>query len=102
MKHTRKNIFFHELIGLKARILSSLDPSLVGVSGTILYETSRTLILRIDMPDHIKKREIRVLKSGTVFEFILPSGERVVVEGDIIIGDPAERARRIRRGYVWR
>ena len=43
-------------------------------------------------------RRVRVLKEGARFLFILPSGETVEVEGDRILGDPAERTKRLKRG----
>ncbi|MEB3844302.1 MAG: ribonuclease P protein subunit [Desulfurococcales archaeon] len=91
MKHDPQNIFFHELIGLEVEVVRHPDPSLVGLHGTIVWEGSRTLKVRSN------GRTITMLKSGGLFRFTLPSGDKVLVEGDLIIGDPAARARRARR-----
>ncbi len=91
MKHDPQNIFFHELIGLQVEVIRHLDPSLIGLKGTVLWEGSRTLKVRS------KGRTIIMLKSGGLFRFTLPSGDKVLVEGDLIIGDPAARARRARK-----
>ncbi|MCE4625660.1 MAG: ribonuclease P protein subunit [Desulfurococcales archaeon] len=93
MKHKPWNIFFHELIGLKARILKALNPSLEKLEGVITWETRRTLTLRVP-----GGREITVLKGEIVLEVTLPSGEKVVLRGDDILGDPAERTKRLKRG----
>ena len=91
MKHTPRNILYHELIGLKTRILSSPDPSLIGVEGTIVYETARTLTL--DVGGARKK----ILKRATTFLISLPDGRRVKVQGDLILGRPEERVKRMGR-----
>ncbi|MCE4628289.1 MAG: ribonuclease P protein subunit [Desulfurococcales archaeon] len=92
MKHKPWNVFFHELVGLRARVLRHLNPRLVGLEGDIVWETSRTILLRVG------SREIKILKHEAVFEIELPGGERVVVPGDSILGDPAERTKRLRKG----
>ncbi|MEM1693117.1 MAG: ribonuclease P protein subunit, partial [Ignisphaera sp.] len=43
MKHTLKNIIYHELIGLNILVLSHSDKSLIGRKGTIVDETMYTL-----------------------------------------------------------
>ena len=93
MKHKPWNIFFHELIGLKARILKALNPTLKNLEGVITWETSRTLTLRAP-----GRREITLLKREVILEVFLPSGEKVVLKGDDILGDPAERTKRLKRG----
>ncbi len=93
MKHNPRNIFFHELIGLRARIIGALNPTLIGLEGVIHYETTRSLILKT--PDG---RTVRALKHEVILEIQLPSGERVVVPGDHILGDPAERTKRLKWG----
>jgi len=44
-----RNIYFHELIGLKIKILQYTDPNLIGVEGIVVDETLKTLI--IEKPD---------------------------------------------------
>jgi len=92
MKHKPWNIFFHELIGLRVRVLRSLIPSHEGLEGTVLFEGERSLVLEVG------GRRVTVLKPGSRFLFWLPSGEAVEVEGDSILGDPAERTKRLKRG----
>ncbi len=91
MKRTPKNLVFHELIGLPVKVLSALDPGVIGVEGVVVWETRRTLHVRSG------DRVLVILKSGSVFLFRLPDGSPVKVRGDHILGSPAERARRM----VW-
>ncbi len=86
MKHTRKNIFYHELIGLYIRILEHTDPSLVSISGLVVDETLKTLV--IETRDGRRKR---VLKENGVYQFRLPSGEKVIIRGSQILGRPEDR-----------
>ena len=93
MKHKPWNIFFHELIGLEARIIKALNPSLEGIRGVIVWEKRRTLTLLT-----LKGRQVVVPKHEIVLEVTLPTGETVVLKGDDILGDPAERTKRLKRG----
>lgn len=93
MKRTPRNLVFHELIGLRVRVLSHYDPGLVGVEGVVIWETARTL--------HVERegRVLVILKSGAVFAFQLPGGDVAIVRGDHLLGRPSERAKRIVRGW---
>lgn len=90
MRYTRKNIFFHELIGLKTRILEHIDPSLVSVEGVIIDETQKTLVIETS-----EGRRKRVLKEHGVYEIQLPTGEKVVIRGYQILGRPEDRLKNI-------
>jgi ribonuclease P protein subunit POP4 len=84
------NILFHEIIGLKVRILQYTDPQLVGVEGLVVDETLKTIII-----ERSNGRRIRVFKANGVFEFTLPSGELVVIKGDDLIGRPWDRLKKL-------
>ncbi len=92
MKRTPSNLVFHELIGLRVHIMRHYDPTLVCREGEVVWETPRTLHVRVG--DSV----ILVLKEGGLFEFTLPDGRRVRVRGDHLLGSPGERAKRIVRG----
>ncbi len=96
MKHSSKNIFFHELVGLKVRIVNSLNPTQVGLSGKIIWETKRSIVVQTGS-NHI----VRLLKKEVFLEIELPDKEKVYVSGDYLFGDPIERAKRIKR-VKWR
>ncbi len=92
MKHTRKNIIYHELIGLNVKILEYPDPSLVGVTGRIIDETQKTLL--IETPSG---RRVRVLKLHSVLLIMLPNKEKVIIRGARILARPEERVKKIRK-----
>ncbi|GAB6147838.1 ribonuclease P protein component 1 [Stetteria hydrogenophila] len=85
MKRTKRNILYHELIGLRVSILKSLDPSLEGVRGTVYWETSRTLWIKVG------SKVVKALKRGSIFAFELPGGSVAEVKGDKLLGRPEER-----------
>ncbi len=90
MKHTRKNIFFHELIGLEICILEHSDPSLVSVCGTIVDETAKTIV--IETKKGVRKR---VYKEHGVYAIWLPNREKVIIRGNQILGRPEDRLKKM-------
>ncbi|WP_440060055.1 ribonuclease P protein component 1 [Thermogladius sp. 4427co] len=92
MKVTSSNLVYHELIGLKVRLLSYTDMKMTGLEGRVVDETLKTLVI-----ETVGKKRVRVFKSNGVFEFILPSGEKAIIKGDLILGRPAERLKRLVR-----
>ena len=52
MDYTNKNIVLNELIGLKVKVLKSLDKKQKGLEGIVVDETKNTLI--IETKDGIK------------------------------------------------
>ena len=91
MKHTPKNIFYHELIGLYVKVVKHNDESLIGVKGRVVDETKNLLIIAS------KGRLKKVLKKGGVFLFMLPAGRKVEVEGEKILARPEDRVKLIRK-----
>ncbi|MEM4481183.1 MAG: ribonuclease P protein subunit [Desulfurococcaceae archaeon] len=87
---TRRNLQYHEIIGLRVRVLQYSDPQLVGLEGVVVDETLKTLVVE----KHGGAR-IRVFKSQAVFEFKLPSGEAAVIRGDNLIGRPWDRLKKV-------
>lgn len=87
-----RDLPYHELLGLKARIISSMDPTLLGLEGVIALETPRTLIL------DVRGRRVTVVKQDVVLEIELPKGGKARIPGRILIGSPADRAKRVLRG----
>ncbi|NPA97337.1 MAG: ribonuclease P protein subunit [Crenarchaeota archaeon] len=90
MRHSPKNLKYHELIGLKVRIVSHSDPTLVGLEGIIVDETRSTLLIDCG------GRRKRVLKLYGIFEFTLPNGKRVSLDGSEILGRPEDRLKRVK------
>ncbi len=88
---TPRNILRHELLGLRVKA-KPVKGGRVHL-GEVVGETRNTLkILEAG-------GKIAVLpKNAHLFEFTLPSGERVLVEGWTLVGRPEERIKkRVRR-----
>ncbi|WP_254545272.1 ribonuclease P protein component 1 [Halomarina pelagica] len=100
----------HELIGLRVRVVESTDPTLVGVEGEVVMETTNTLTVA-------GARTVQVPKAVATFEFELDGAKRrsadhssgdeprddpeyVVVEGERLVARPARRTERT-RGSQW-
>lgn len=90
-KLTPSNIINHELIGLKVKITSSKNKTLVGIKGVVIDETRNTLVVL----DGGKPKIIP--KNVADFEFTLPDGNVVLVKGEILIGSPEDRVKRLIR-----
>jgi ribonuclease P protein subunit POP4 len=81
-------ILQHEFIGLKAKVVRSSHPGYVGISGQVIDETRNTLVIR-----HKNKDKV-VVKSVSVFHFVLPDGTVVEIEGNAIVGRPEDRLKK--------
>jgi len=79
----------HELIGLKVEILSSTHPGYIGMSGRVVDETKRMLVIEIAGADK------KVPKAGCVFEFD-DAGRKERVEGSEIEFRPEDRVKRVK------
>lgn len=85
MTVTPENILAHEIIGLGAKIIDSSDPTLNGISGTIVFETKNTISIRTDsMIKQIAKNAAKKIEiqthSGVCF-----------ISGSSMIGRPEDR-----------
>ncbi len=88
------NLIYHELIGLEVKVISSTDPSIENLEGIIVDETSKTLKIYSPKDDKVRT----VFKIGNVFKFRLTdTSEEVVIMGDLLLGRPGERAKRVVR-----
>jgi ribonuclease P protein subunit POP4 len=85
------NLIYHNLVGLDTRIVSSSDPTLSGVEGRIVDET--THMLTISTANGYKM----VPKLNSRFSFRLP--QEVVVKGSDIALSPEDRLKRLQRRH---
>lgn len=92
---TATNLIRHELIGLKVRVTSSLNDNLVGLTGIIIDETRNTIKLRCESGEKVIPKEV------CIFEFELPDGNKVEVDGRLLSGRPEERIKMKKRKIVW-
>ena len=88
---TPRNILRHELLGLRVKARPSKGDRIH--VGEVVGETRNMLrILRDD------GRIISLPKEAYFFEFQLPSNEKVLVDGKMLVGRPEERLKkRVRR-----
>lgn len=86
-KRTKENIIFHELIGLPVRVVKSTHKGYL-LSGIVIDETKNIIIIKCN---GVKK----IPKNVSTFEFRLPDGSVIEVEGKKIIGRPEDRTKNI-------
>jgi ribonuclease P protein subunit POP4 len=93
---TPESLARHELIGLFAQIDLSCDPGLVGLSGQVVDETRNTFLLET------AQRILRVPKKNTSMIFTLPDGQRVKINGSILISQPENRISKRMQRTRWK
>jgi ribonuclease P protein subunit POP4 len=91
-----ENIARHELIGLRAEVVWSSNPVLVGVSGRVVDETRNTFLVET------ARGERRVPKAQTSLIFTLPSGQRVRIAGSVLISQPENRIHKKMQRARWK
>ena len=88
------SIVQHEFIGLETKVVRSSNPHVVGISGRVVDETRNTFtILQND------DRKV-VVKDTAVFDFVMPDGTVVEIDGKVIIGRPEDRIKK-RPRRLW-
>lgn len=88
MPITEKNLLQHELIGLRAKIIQSTNPSLANKEGVIVDETRNTLVLKENESlKTIPKRDVRLRLN-------LPEGKKVKVDGRKLIARAEDRIKK--------
>ena len=112
-----KNIFYHELIGLELKVVDSSNPSLIGLCGTVIDETKKTLLIEVKSEVKDAKSEFKndestenlssnrndfnfiymeklIQKDVSVFQFKVPDGTIVEIDGKILLNRPEDRIKR--------
>jgi ribonuclease P protein subunit POP4 len=85
---TPRNLAHHELIGLECRIASSSNKRIIGLEGRVVDETRNILTIEVN------GKEKNFLKDQSAFSFKIPSGERVRIEGRLLVGRPEDRIKK--------
>jgi ribonuclease P protein subunit POP4 len=89
---TPSNILSHELIGLHATIVNSPQPTVVGMSGTIIFETRNMLTLKtVGGAKTISKIAAETMK-------IRLQHNTCFIRGSSLIGRPEDRVLRYKGG----
>jgi ribonuclease P protein subunit POP4 len=87
-----QNVIRHELIGLKARVAASPNPSQVGIAGTIVDESRNMLVIMT------RSGRKNIQKKFSVIELRLPDDTLVRVDGSVLVMQPERRiSMRIKR-----
>lgn len=85
---TPQNVFRHEFIGLTVEVIDSNHEGFIGIKGIIIDETRNTV--KVDTG----KNEKLVPKEEVTFLFTLPQGEKVSIDGKVIIARPEDRIKK--------
>jgi len=85
MKIDRQNAVNHELIGLCVTVVESTNRYSVGTSGRIIDESRNTFTIENE------GREKIAAKHCNTFEFTLPGGSKVRINGDLLLARPEDR-----------
>jgi ribonuclease P protein subunit POP4 len=85
---TPNNLVRHELTGLLVKVADSKNPANKGIEGTVVNETRNTLVIET------RKGEKTLLKGQCTFIFELPGGEKVKVDGEILVARPEDRLKK--------
>jgi len=93
---TPETLVRHELVGLPVRVVESSDPTLVERAGTVVEETTNTLVVDVggERAAADGSFRVRVPKAACTFEFRLDDGEHVTVDGERLVARPARRTER--------
>lgn len=91
----------HELVGLPVRVVDATNPDLVGIEGTVVSETTNTLVVGTEEEGVAASGTRQVPKAAATFEFELPSGRYVTVEGERLVARPARRTE-LTGDSIWR
>jgi len=75
-------------IGSNVRIAKSSNPEYVGIEGEVINETRNTLVISHG------EEEKAIIKDVTVFQFTLPDGTVVEIDGKSIVGRPENRVKK--------
>jgi ribonuclease P protein subunit POP4 len=94
MMKVTASVVQHEFIGLDVKVVRSSNPAVVGIAGKVVDETRNTFTVLLD-----GKRKV-VIKDTSVFEFALPDGTIVEIDGKVIVGRSEDRVKR-RPRRLW-
>jgi ribonuclease P protein subunit POP4 len=83
-----------EFMGLEAKVVKSSNSHVVGIKGKVVDETRKTFTILRD-----GKRKV-VVKETSVFEFVMPDGTVVEIDGKVILGRPEDRIKK-RPRRLW-
>jgi len=89
-----KDLERHELIGLEAEVAASTSQDSVGIRGKVVDESRNTLSI-----ETAGGKTRTLVKEQCTFLFSLPSGERVKVDGKLLVARPEDRVKKRHRKW---
>ncbi|MEM0482399.1 MAG: ribonuclease P protein subunit [Nitrososphaerota archaeon] len=89
----RRNKRIVSLIGYHCTLIKKADGS--RLDGLIIGETANTLLVQT------QKGPKRIPKKGHIFEIVV-EGEKMIADGDELVGRPAQNLKRIRHNWLKR
>ena len=93
MRISPRNILLHELIGLEASVIESKNKCQLGLTGRIIDETMKTILIETQAGrKRVFKREVKLLVK-------LPDGSLVLVDGKELVGRPEDRLKKKLRSW---
>ncbi|MFH0868874.1 MAG: ribonuclease P protein subunit [archaeon] len=78
----------HELIGLHAKVVQAENSANLGLSGKVVDESFKTLVIET------RKGDKRIFKSGVVLQLELPGREKVEIAGELLVARPWDRIKK--------
>lgn len=88
------DIVKYEFIGLEIKVVHSSNPHVVGIAGRVVDETHNTFTISKN-----GKRKV-IVKDTAIFNFVMPNGTVVEINGKVIMGRSEDRIKkRLRR--IW-
>ncbi len=85
MEINSQSIAFHELIGLRVRVVDNANPFNVGLSARVVDESKNTFTIEDDSGEKV------IPKEHGVFEFTLPDGRCIRLNGNLLVSRPEDR-----------
>jgi len=82
---TAQNVQAHEFIGLDVKIIDSSDPTLIQLTGRVIFETRNTILIRTSSAiNQIAKKALKKIEIRT-------DSAVYFISGSSIIGRPEDR-----------
>ena len=88
---TPKNLVHHEFIGLNEKVINKSNKSLNSY-GTLIDETKNTIKIEVEENGNFVEKIFP--KVSSIFQFQIPTGEIIEIEGNILSIRPEDRIKK--------
>lgn len=89
---TSKNLVHHEFIGLKVKVVNPKNKSL-NLNGIVVDETKNTIKIEVKTKKNTFEEKL-IPKKHSVFQFEIPNGEIIEINGNILSIRPEDRIKK--------